>query len=143
MPETIAIAGDHAGYELKEVLKDDLQALGFAPLDLGTNSRDSVDYPDYADKLAAALKEGRAGRGVLVCGSGIGICMAANRHRHVRAALVHDALSARVARSHNDANVLCLGDRLIGREVARDCLKVFLETEFEGGRHQARIAKMS
>ena len=143
MPETIAIAGDHAGFDLKEVLKADLAALGFAPLDLGTTGRDSVDYPDYADRLAAALKAGRAARGVLVCGSGIGIAIAANRHRHLRAALVHDGLSAKVARSHNDANVLCLGARLIGWEVARDCLKIFLATAFEGGRHQARIAKMS
>ena len=140
--ETIAIASDHAGFELKEALKGVLSELEFAPLDLGTDGPASVDYPDFADKLAGALKDGRAKRGVLVCGTGIGISIAANRHRHVRAGVCHDATSARLTRLHNDANVLCLGARLVGSDVAKDCLRVFLGTEFEGGRHQIRVAKL-
>ena len=143
MPETIAIASDHAGVELKALLKKDLGEAGFAVLDLGTEGLKSVDYPDFADKLAQAIRDGQAGRGVLVCGSGIGISIAANRHPEVRAALVHDALGARMSRQHNDANVICFGGRMIGPEIARDCLKVFLATEFEGGRHAGRVAKLS
>jgi ribose 5-phosphate isomerase B len=142
MAEKIAIASDHAGFDLKIQLKQELEKLGFEPLDLGTDGPASVDYPDFGNKLAAALKAGDARRGVLVCGSGIGISIAANRHAHVRAALCHDALSARLSRQHNDANVLCLGARLIGVDVARDCLAVFLGTDFEGGRHQNRVAKL-
>jgi ribose 5-phosphate isomerase B len=140
--ETIAIASDHAGFELKGLLKDELAALGYEPLDLGTNSASSVDYPDFADRLALVLKEGRAKRGVLICGTGIGISMAANRHRHIRAGVVHDATSARLTRLHNNANVLCLGARLTGTDVAKDCLRVFLTTDFEGGRHENRVAKL-
>jgi ribose 5-phosphate isomerase B len=143
MPETVAIASDHAGVELKSLLKKDLSDGGFAVLDLGTEGPQSVDYPDFADKLAGAIREGKARRGVLVCGSGIGISIAANRHPEVRAALVHDALGARMSRQHNDANVICFGGRMIGPEVARDCLRVFLATEFEGGRHAGRVAKLS
>lgn len=143
MPETVAIASDHAGVALKSLLKKDLSDTGYAVLDLGTEGSQSVDYPDFADKLALAIREGRAQRGVLVCGSGVGISIAANRHSEVRAALVHDALGARMSRQHNDANVICFGGRMIGEEVARDCLKVFLTTEFEGGRHAARVAKLS
>lgn len=140
--ETIAIASDHAGVALKSELTDELSRLGLSALDLGTNSEDSVDYPDMANALAAALKDGRATRGVLICGSGLGISMAANRHAHIRAAPCHDSLSARLARQHNDANVLALGARLIGIETAKDCLRTFIETEFEGGRHQRRVAKL-
>ncbi|HEX6121339.1 MAG TPA: ribose 5-phosphate isomerase B [Dongiaceae bacterium] len=140
--ETIAIASDHAGFELKAQLKHELSALGFAPLDLGTESANSVDYPDFADRLAAAIKDGKARRGILVCGTGIGISMAANRHRHLRAAVVHDVTGARLTRQHNNANVLCLGARLTGADVAKDCLKVFLTTDFEGGRHENRVAKL-
>jgi ribose 5-phosphate isomerase B len=104
---------------------------------------DSVDYPDFAHAVAAALGAGKADKGVLICGSGIGISMAANRHPDVRAALVHDALGARMCRQHNDANVIVFGGRMIGIEVARDCLDVFLNTEFEGGRHQRRIDKIT
>ena len=142
-PETIGIASDHAGPELKAILVADLKAAGFAVLDLGTNGPESVDYPDFADKLAAVIKKGEVKRGILICGTGIGISIAANRHRHVRAALAHNTTAARLARQHNDANVLALGARVIGSEVARDCLKTFLETEFEGGRHQRRIDKMT
>jgi ribose 5-phosphate isomerase B len=143
MPETIAIASDHAGFDLKQFLIEELARLGFAPLDLGTHDRSSVDYPDFADALAAALGDGRAKRGVLICGTGIGIAIAANRHRHIRAGTCHDATSARLTRRHNNANVLALGARLIGTEVARDCLATFLATAFEGGRHERRVAKMS
>ncbi len=143
MAEKIAIASDHAGFEMKTQLKQELAALGFEPLDLGTDGPASVDYPDFAAKMAAALKSGAVSRGVLVCGSGIGISMAANRHPHVRAALCHDHLTAKLCRLHNDANVLCLGGRTTGSDVAKDCLRVFLETEFEGGRHQNRVAKFS
>lgn len=141
--ETIAIASDHAGFDLKNLLKKDLETMGFGVLDLGAVSKESVDYPDFGFALAGALKAGKANRGVLVCGSGIGISIAANRYPEVRAALIHDALGARLARQHNDANVICFGGRLIGEEVARDCLKVFLETQFEGGRHAGRVAKLS
>ena len=141
--ETIAIAADHAGYELKSVLKKDLENLGHKLLDLGTNGPESVDYPDFGYAVADALANGKAQRGVLVCGSGIGISMAANRHPGIRAALIHDALGAKLSRLHNDANVICFGGRMIGVEVARDCLNVFLQTPFEGGRHAGRVDKLS
>ncbi len=141
--ETIAIASDHAGFELKQELKTDLMDMGFTVLDLGADSLESVDYPDFGYALAGAMKEGKATRGVLVCGSGIGISIAANRHSEIRAALVHDALGARMSRLHNDANVICFGGRMVGPDVARDSLKVFLETKFEGGRHSRRVDKLS
>ena len=140
---TIAVASDHAGFDLKEILKRDLQEAGHDVLDLGTNSTASVDYPDFGHALAEAVASGRAGRGVLVCGTGIGISIAANRNPKVRAAVVHDVTSARLSREHNDANVVAFGARLIGAEVAREALKVFLKTSFEGGRHAARVAKLS
>ncbi|HEC00558.1 MAG TPA: ribose 5-phosphate isomerase B [Sphingomonadales bacterium] len=141
--EIIALASDHGGYDLKILLKSYLAALGFEPLDLGCDSSDSVDYPDFADVMADALKNGDATRGILVCGSGIGISIAANRYPHIRAALVHDRLTAELSRKHNDANVIVMGGRVIGPDVAKDCLQAFLNTEFEGGRHQRRIDKMS
>ncbi len=141
--ETIAIASDHAGLELKDLLAAQLRADGLDVLDLGVNDATRVDYPDYADRLADALARGLARRGVLICGTGIGISIAANRHAHVRAALCHDATTARLCRLHNDANVLALGARTTGVEVARDCLKVFLATAFEGGRHAGRVDKLA
>jgi ribose 5-phosphate isomerase B len=144
MPEnTVAIASDHAGYELKNALKAVIEAHGLKVLDLGPHNSDSVDYPDMAATLAEALADGRAWRGVLVCGTGIGISIAANRHRHLRAALCHDVTTARLARQHNDANVLAMGSRVVGPNVARDCLEAFLDTPFEGGRHQQRVNKLS
>jgi ribose 5-phosphate isomerase B len=139
----VAIAADHAGHDLKDSLKAELEALSLTVLDLGTHGPASVDYPDFADALAAALRDGKASRGVLVCGTGIGIAMAANRHRHVRAAVCQDTTGARLARQHNDANVLSLGARLVGPEVARECVRVFFTTEFEGGRHARRVEKFS
>jgi ribose 5-phosphate isomerase B len=140
---TIAVASDHAGFDLKEILKRDLQEAGHDVLDLGTNSTASVDYPDFGHAMAEAIASGRAGRGVLVCGTGIGISIAANRNPKVRAAVVHDVTSARLSREHNDANVVAFGARLLGAEVAREALTVFLKTSFEGGRHTARVAKLS
>ncbi len=140
---TIAVASDHAGFDLKEILKRDLQEAGHAVLDLGTNSTASVDYPDFGQSLADAVVAGRAEKGVLVCGTGIGISIAANRNPKIRAAVVHDVTSARLSRQHNDANVVAFGARLTGTEVAREALKVFLATPFEGGRHAGRIAKLS
>lgn len=140
----IAIAADHAGYALKAQLVDDLRRDGHSVVDLGTDSAErSVDYSDYGDAVATALAEGRASFGVAICGSGIGIAIAANRHRGARAALCTDGLMARLARSHNDANVLVLGSRIVGIETARDCLQQFLHTEFLGGRHADRVAKLS
>ena len=125
------------------MLKGDLQEAGHAVLDLGTHSSASVDYPDYGAAMAEAIASGKAERGVLVCGTGIGISIAANRHPAVRAALVHDETTARFCREHNDANVVAFGSRVIGPETARAALKVFLSTAFAGGRHAARVAKLS
>jgi ribose 5-phosphate isomerase B len=143
MPERIAVAADHAGYELKSLLIAELRALGLEVRDLGTNGPESVDYPDFANAVARAITSGEAQRGLLICGTGIGMSIAANRHPALRAALCHEGLGARLARQHNDANVLVLGGRLIGAETAKDCLKIFFSTPFDGGRHSARIAKLS
>jgi ribose 5-phosphate isomerase B len=140
--QIVAIASDHAGYEMKTALKEEISSLGYGVLDLGTDGPDSVDYPDFAHALAEAIIKGLAERGVLVCGSGIGVSITANRHPGIRASLCHNVETARLSRQHNDANVLALGGRIVGIEVARDCLKTFLETEFEGGRHAPRVAKM-
>ncbi|MBK1841380.1 ribose 5-phosphate isomerase B [Azospirillum sp. YIM B02556] len=140
---TVALASDHAGYELKAQIARQLEGAGYTVLDLGTDGPASVDYPDFAAALAAAVTDGRAQRGVLICGSGIGISIAANRHPGIRAALVHDMTTARLSREHNDANVIALGARVVGPEIAKDCVDIFLKTEFEGGeRHSRRIAKM-
>ncbi len=141
-PKTIAIASDHGGFEMKTILKEELAKRDVAVIDLGTDGPGSVDYPDFAAAMAKAIRDKRAEAGVLICGSGIGISIAANRYPEVRAALVHDAYTARMSRLHNDANVLCLGGRIIGIEIAKDCLDVFLNTEFEGGRHARRVEKL-
>lgn len=142
--KTIAIASDHAGFSMKEELKAVLLEKDWKVLDLGTDSSDkSVDYPDFAAKLASSFQKGETERGILICGSGIGISIAANRFSYLRAALVQDVTGARLARRHNDANVLCLGARMLGSDVAKDCLEAFLTTEFEGGRHQNRVEKMT
>ena len=139
---TVAIACDHAGFSMKSILKTELEQADHQVIDLGTDSEDSVDYPDFGFALASALGKNEADFGVLVCGSGIGISIAANRHPQVRAALVHDALGAKMCRLHNDANVICFGGRMIGEEVAKDCLDIFLRTDFEGGRHARRVNKL-
>lgn len=140
--DVVALASDHAGFQLKQALHRALTERGLEVLDLGAKDETSVDYPDFGHALALALEEGRAGRGVLVCGTGIGISIAANRHPDIRAALCHDRTTARLSREHNDANVLALGARVIGLETALDCLDAFLTTEFAGGRHERRVKKL-
>lgn len=140
----IAIASDHAGYSMKNELADDLAKAGHEVLDLGCNDATTrVDYPDFGRACAEAVSSGRAEMGVVVCGSGIGISIAANRVPGARCALIHDNLSARLSRQHNDANIIALGARLLGIETARDALFAFLETPFEGGRHQGRVEKLA
>jgi len=139
----IAIASDHAALEMKAALGDWLQEAGHDVSDLGPVTTDSVDYPDYGYKLAEEVASGRVERGIALCGSGIGISVAVNRHPACRCALVSESLSARLAREHNDANVIAMGARLIGIEMAKDCLDVFLKTEFGGDRHRRRVDKLS
>ncbi len=140
--ETVAIASDHAGVDLKNTLSGDLKTLGFQVLDLGTNDETSVDYPDFGHALADAVADKKAVAGVAVCGTGIGISVAANRHPGVRAALVHNEFTAEMARQHNNANVLALGARVVPKDLARSLLKIFFSTEFEGGRHARRVEKL-
>ncbi len=136
----VAIACDHGGYDLKEAIKDNFDIKW---IDLGTdNAKDSVDYPDFGHALADAIKDGVAEFGIAICGTGIGISIAINRHEGIRAGLCTNTTMARLTREHNDANVLCLGARITGVESAMDIVKVFLETDFEGGRHQRRIDKI-
>jgi ribose 5-phosphate isomerase B len=139
----IAIASDHAALALKSALVEYLRAAGHDVADLGPYDEMSVDYPDYGYKLANAIADGSAERGVALCGSGIGISMAVNRNPAARAALVSEPLSARLAREHNDANVIAMGARLIGIEMAKACIDAFLSTAFGGDRHQRRVDKLS
>lgn len=139
---SIIIGSDHAGFELKEKIRTRLTAEGYTVEDAGPFDTASVNYVDYAKTVARAVSEGRSSKGILVCGSGIGMSMAANRFKGVRAALCADLLSARLSRQHNDANVLALGGRLIGDILAFELVKTFLETQFEGGRHLERIQSM-
>ena len=143
MAEKIAIASDHAGFELKSVLCQELEKLGFQPLDLGTDGPASVDYPDFAVGVAGAITAGKATRGVLVCGTGIGMAMAANKMPGVRAAACSDAYTARMSREHNDANVLALGARITAREAAIEILVVWLGATFSGDRHARRVEKIA
>ncbi|SFU64537.1 ribose 5-phosphate isomerase B [Alicyclobacillus macrosporangiidus] len=138
----IAIASDHAGFRLKEALKQTLDELAVDYEDLGTYDETSVDYPDYARKVAEGVAEGRYNRGVLVCGTGLGMCITANKVPGVRAVTAHDVFSARMSRAHNDANVLTMGERVIGPGLAAEVLKTWLTTEFEGGRHAGRVDKV-
>ena len=138
----IAIASDHAGYALKEAIKEKF-ADQYEWLDLGTNSEDSVDYPDFGAAMGKAITNGDAERGIVVCGSGIGISIAANRYAAVRAALCTNAEMARLAREHNDANVLALGARIIDFDTAMNCVDTFMNTPFEGGRHARRVEKLN
>lgn len=143
MADRIAIASDHAAVEMKAALVEHMRSLGHEVVDLGPATTDSVDYPDYGYKLAEAIALGEVDKGVAICGSGIGISIAVNRHPACRAALVSDGLAARLAREHNDANVIAMGARLIGIETAKDCLNSFLTTPFGGDRHQRRVDKLS
>lgn len=142
-PMKIAIASDHAALELKSLLAEWLAGLGHQVDDLGPLSAESVDYPDYGYKLAQAVATGAAERGIALCGTGIGISIAVNRHPKVRCALVSEPLSAQLAREHNDANAIALGARLIGPEMAKACVAAFLETPFAGERHARRVEKLS
>lgn len=139
---TIAIAADHGGFSLKQaIIKAYADNCDF--LDLGTDSEETCNYADYGHALAEAIEQGKAKSGIIICGSGIGISIAANRHKAVRAALCTDVTMARLSRLHNDANVLALGARIIGQQVALDCIDVFFSTAFEGGRHEARVKKLN
>jgi ribose 5-phosphate isomerase B len=138
----IVIASDHAGVELKARIVELIGEAGHEVRDLGPRGTASVDYPVFAHAVAEALAAGEAERGVLICGTGIGMSMAANRHPRVRAALCHDAFTVEMARRHNDANVLCIGARSTGPGVAEQIVRIFIETSFEGGRHQRRIEKI-
>jgi ribose 5-phosphate isomerase B len=142
MPEEILIAADHAGFELKAKLEAELKRLGFNVRDLGTNSSDSTDYADYAHPLAKEVSEGKVKRGVLICGTGLGMSYVANRYPNVRAAVTWSPEVAELARSHNDANVLVLPARFVTDDDAKEILKTWLETPFEGGRHERRVVKI-
>ena len=139
----IALAADHAGYVLKDELVRWLRDQGHDVIDLGTNSAESVDYPEFGRKLAQAIAAGEAERGIAICGSGIGISIAINRDAKCRCARVDDPLSAALAREHNDANVLAMGARLIGSDMAKACVAAFLDAAFAGGRHQRRVDQLS
>jgi ribose 5-phosphate isomerase B len=138
----IAIGADHAGFEYKEALKNMLAAAGWQVSDKGTYSLDSVDYPDFAHPVASMVEEGKAAAGILVCGSGNGVCMTANKHKGIRAALCWTEELASLARQHNNANVICIPSRFLSLEVAEKMASVFLATAFEGGRHERRVEKI-
>lgn len=142
MKQRLAIACDHAGFELKESIKNRF-VNKIEWLDLGTNAVDSVDYPDFGRAMGEAIRDGKAERGIVICGSGIGISIAANRFKEVRAALCTSAEMAKLARQHNDANVLALGARIVDEKTAFACVEAFLNTEFEGGRHGRRVEKLT
>ena len=139
---TIAAGCDHGGFSLKTVLIEQLIESGHEVLDLGTDSNERVDYPDFAEAVAKSVASGEAEFGLLVCGSGIGVCMVANKISGIRAATIHDVTSAHLSREHNDANIICMGERLIGPEVAKEALEVFLASEFQEGRHLNRVKKI-
>jgi len=139
----IAIGSDHRGYDAKRHLVSLLQQLGHEILDVGPNGRDSVDYPDYAFQVAQAIQENRVERGILICGTGIGMCIAANKVRGVRAAPCHDCITAEMSRRHNNANVLCLSADLLGEELIERMVRIWLTTDFEAGRHARRVEKIA
>jgi len=138
----IPIASDHAGYEAKEKVKKILEELGHMPVDFGTHSDDSVDYPEFAVQVAEKVDDGENELGILICGSGQGMCMTANKYQNVRAALVYDEGSARLSREHNNANVMCLPGRQLDDDQLKDFVKTWLEAKFDGGRHERRINKI-
>lgn len=139
----LVIAADHGGFELKEIVKETLVSAGHEVLDVGCNSTDSVDYPDYAAKAVQSIVQGQSQMGILICGTGIGMSIAANRERHIRAANCFNVATAQLSREHNNANVLCLGARVLETDTALRMVSVWLDTEFSGGRHQTRISKFS
>lgn len=139
---SIAIGSDHAGFPLKEHLKKELQAMGLEARDFGTHSTDSCDYPDIAHAVSRAVAKGECESGILICGTGIGVSITANKVTGIRAACVSDPYSARMAREHNDANILCLGERVVGQGLAGDILRAWLGAAFAGGRHQRRVDKI-
>jgi ribose 5-phosphate isomerase B len=144
LTKKVYIASDHAGFSLKELLITELTKLGIKPINMGCNSAEkSVDYPDYAQKLCKKIKKDSSEFGILVCGSGVGISIAANRFKHIRAALCANAKTAKLSRLHNDANVICLGARLTSPKIALACVKAFLNSDFEKGRHERRVKKLS
>ena len=136
------IATDHAGYALKDFVKTNATSLGHEIIDLGPDSADRVDYPVFAKKCAEAVIADKGIFGILICGTGIGISIAANKVPGIRAALCHDTYTAKLTRQHNDANILCFGERVVGKGVIEDMLEAFIKTEFEGGRHAGRVAKI-
>jgi ribose 5-phosphate isomerase B len=138
----IAIASDHAGVDLKLHLVKYLLKRGHNVIDMGVRRKTRVDYPDFGKKVARAVASGEVPAGILICGSGIGMCITANRYRGVRAALVHDHYTTKMAKAHNNANILCLGARVLAKELAEDLVETWLTTEFEGGRHQDRLDKI-
>lgn len=139
----VVLGSDHAGFHLKQTLADHVRNAGHGVVDVGTHATESVDYPDFGAAVGRTVVAGDADLGIAVCGSGIGICMAANKVDGVRAATVHDVTSARMARQHNDANVMCLGERFTGVQVALDAVDAFLAAAFEGGRHASRVEKIA
>ena len=139
----IAIGSDHGGFSVKEIAKPHLEKLGYEVIDFGTNTPDSCHYPIYAEKVARAVAAGEADRGILICGTGIGMSIAANKIPGIRAAAVSDCFTAKATRQHNDSNILCLGERTVGPGLALMLMETFLSTEFEGGRHQTRVDMIS
>jgi len=142
MSKKFYIATDHAGYALKAYVKEFVLSLGHTIVDLGPDSADRVDYPDFAKKCAHAVIEEEGSFGILICGTGIGISISANKVEGIRAALCHDSYTAKLTRQHNDANILCFGERVVGKGVIEDMIEIFANTEFEGGRHASRVAKI-
>src|SRR5699024_4423619 len=138
----IPIGSDHAGFETKKKIKELLEEMGHMPVDYGTHNSESVDYPDFAVQVAKRVSGGEHEKGILICGSGQGMCMTANKFKNIRAALVYDDDSARLTRQHNDANILCLPGRKLGDDLLKEIIKIWLETDFEGGRHQRRVNKI-
>jgi len=141
--EKIAIASDHAGRELKDDLREFLSSSGVEVVDMGVDNDDSVDYPDYGIPVAESVSKGKIDRGILVCGTGIGMSILANKFRGVRAALVNDVFTARMSKEHNNANILVIGGRIVGKGLAREMVKAWMEATFEGGRHQKRLDKIA
>jgi|SRR5699024_2308115 len=139
----IPIASDHAGFEAKEKVKKMLEEMGHMPVDFGTHSEESVDYPDFAVQVSKKVDDGEYDQGILICGSGQGVCMTANKFKNVRAGLVYDEKSARMTRQHNNANILCLPGRRLSDQHLEDVVSVWLNTDFEGGRHQRRVSKIT